>query len=253
MGSQVIATLVWPSTCIVFTSGRQHMAIARSVSTSRLQKIEPVGPNSVESRVKPPYFRHHVNFSRVAVPAFDAEYDAAHHFAKPTALRQFIGRVQAEEMAEVAALHLRAAELVKDKVVSHAGLGSSSRRLGLLRRVWFARTGPLAEGEQVNYLHLQRLSENFQPGDGRGIDPALDQADELHRAGDPFCQLWLRQLPRLAQFRDPLAKFLLEHGFGIPDAGADGNGAKRRVAVSAIADGYAPPQKWFRLNGGDSP
>jgi hypothetical protein len=44
------------------------------------------------------------------------------------------------------------------------------------------------------------------------IDPALDEADKLHRVVERPGKLHLRQPPILAQVGDPLAEFLLKHG-----------------------------------------
>ena len=96
---------------------------------------------------------------------------------------------------------------------------------------------------------LKTLANVSRPGDGRGVHTALDQADELHRATDLFRKFCLRQLPRLAQVGDSLAKFLLKHGLGIPHMREDGNGAKLRVAVNAITDGYATAAKMFTTPG----
>ena len=79
-------------------------------------------------------------------------------------------------------------------------------------RACLARKFLSVEREQINNLLLERLGKIFQPGHGRGIDSALDQADELDREADSLRKLFLRQLPRLAQLGDPSAKFLLQHG-----------------------------------------
>ena len=49
-------------------------------------------------------------------------------------------------------------------------------------------------------------------GNGRGVDPALDEADKLHGASERLGKLHLRQPPILAQVGDPLAESLLKHG-----------------------------------------
>ena len=43
-------------------------------------------------------------------------------------------------------------------------------------------------------------------------DPALDEADKLHRAAERLGKLRLRQPPFLAQVGDPLAESFLKHG-----------------------------------------
>jgi hypothetical protein len=106
----------------------------------------------------------------------------------------------------------------------------------------------LAEGKQVRDPHLQDLGERRKARDGRGVHTALDQADELHRATDLYRKFCLRQLPRLAQVGDYLAKFLLKHGLGIPHLGEDGNGARLRVALNAITDGCATAVKMVSPN-----
>ena len=108
-------------------------------------------------------------------------------------------------MAEVAALHLRAAELVEDQVVFHAPLLLMRSRL--VRR-WLAASNV----NRSTTSTFNALAKFSKPGHGRGIHAALDQTDELHRAADPLRKLDLRQSPLLAQVGDPLAKFLLKHG-----------------------------------------
>jgi len=127
--------------------------------------------------------------------------------------------------------------------VFHTGLRSSSLIVSPHGRAFLARRFLSVEREQINNLHLQRRGKIFQPGHGRRIDAALDQADEFHRATGFFRKLFLRQLPCLAQVGDPLAKLFLKHGVGLSQTEANGNGAKLRAAVSASADDCATATK----------
>ncbi len=73
----------------------------------------------MERQVKPPDFWYQVNLTRVVIPALDAENEAVHHLAQAATGRQFVRRVLAKELAEVAALNLVPAELVKNQVAAH--------------------------------------------------------------------------------------------------------------------------------------
>jgi hypothetical protein len=100
---------------------------------------------------------------------------------------------------------------------------------------------PTGKGKQVNDLHLQRPGKTLQPGDGGGIDAAFEAADELHRPTDRFGKLHLRQSPLQAKFRDPLAKFLLEHGGQIPNLAAQSNATVVRVSICQVVKWAATP------------
>ena len=69
----------------------------------------------------------------------------------------------------------------------------------------------LLESEKFSNLNFQNLGELLQPGDGRCIDAAFNEADELDRTAHRFGKLLLRELPAFAEAGDSLAKFLLEH------------------------------------------
>ncbi len=88
-------------------------------------KIEPVRPGLVEGGVELPNLRNHLDLARVLIPALNAEHEGIHHVAQPPTRWEFVRSVQAEEMAEITTLHFGAAELIKNKVLSHVGLHSS--------------------------------------------------------------------------------------------------------------------------------
>src|SRR5208337_2656976 len=85
----------------------------------QIAEKQPIRPHLMERCVKPPNFRYHVNFARVAVPSLDAKHDVVHHLSQAAAAGKFVWRIQTEEMPEVAALHFRAAELIEDHVACH--------------------------------------------------------------------------------------------------------------------------------------
>ena len=56
---------------------------------------EPVGPRLVKGAVEPANLRDVVDFTRVVVPALDAEHHAIHHQPQAASGRQFVQRVEA--------------------------------------------------------------------------------------------------------------------------------------------------------------
>jgi hypothetical protein len=111
---------------------------------------------------------------------------------------------------------------------------------------WFGFAG--RKSEQVNDAHFEHSGKLFQSRYGRRIHTTLHQTDELHRTADPFRQPDLRQLPLPAQVGDPLAKFSLKHGVGLPLIAVEGNAAKLRASLRHKADGRGSREKWFRRN-----
>jgi len=71
------------------------------------------------TRSKTPDFGTKVNLTRVVIPALDAENEAVHHLAQAATGRQFVRRVLAKELAEVAGAQPCPAELVKNQVAAH--------------------------------------------------------------------------------------------------------------------------------------
>ena len=107
--------------------------------------------------------------------------------------------------------------------------------LRALRRADVAWAFLVLEREQLRDLHVEHSGKLLQSRHRWRVHPALDQTDKVLRATDLFRKRHLRQFPRLAQFGDPLAKFLLKHSNEISRTEADGNGAKLRVGLSVIA------------------
>src|SRR5438552_8180159 len=108
-----------------------------------------------------------------------------------------------------------------------------SRSIPMLRALQWACLAAeflSSEPEQVRDLHLQHSGKRFQTGHRRRVHAALNQTDELHRAADLFRKPGLRQFPRLAEVGDPLAKFSLKHGVGLPVLAVEGNAAKLRAS-----------------------
>ena len=112
-----------------------------------------------------------------------------------------------------------------------------------------ALSARLLKYKKLRDLHTQRRGKVLKPGDGWRVYAALHQADELDRAADSFGKLRLRQLPCLSEFRNSPSKFLLKHGAGIPDAGANGNGAKLRVVPIRPAVAWTALMKQPRNDG----
>jgi hypothetical protein len=61
-----------------------------------------------------------MDFARVIIVALNAKDHPVHHSVQSATARQFVGRKETQEMTEVAALNLVAAELVEDDVFGHA-------------------------------------------------------------------------------------------------------------------------------------
>jgi len=80
----------------------------------------------VEGRIKTTNRWDRVNLTWIVIEAFDHEGQRVHHFAQRASAGQFRRAVEAEKVAEICALHLRAAELIDDEIVPHGILGSAA-------------------------------------------------------------------------------------------------------------------------------
>ena len=76
----------------------------------------------MERSVKFSDFRDDMNLSRIGVVTVHAEHEAPHHGPEPTSGRELVRRVEAQEMAEVDALHLWAAKHTEDQVTVHCSI-----------------------------------------------------------------------------------------------------------------------------------
>jgi hypothetical protein len=59
----------------------------------------------MERGVEPSNFWDHVDFPRVVVPTLNAKHHAIHHLPQSSPVGEFVRRIQAKEMTEIASFY----------------------------------------------------------------------------------------------------------------------------------------------------
>lgn len=85
------------------------------------------------------------------------------------------------------------------------------RTLQLIPAAATALSGLGSERGQFLSVHFQRLGELLQPGVGRPVWAAFQDADELDQGPRHFGKLNVRENPLPAEVRDALAELFLKH------------------------------------------